>query len=478
MKKITLLFCLLAVTFGYSQQVVLEDFEGTAPSTDLFDGFTSATVVANPTNASEQSLELITNAAGQAWQGAKLIIQNTTIDMTTADKTMTVDIYSTTPRDFLFKLVDGVVGGTDANQESKTAAVHTGNGWETLTLDFNIGADTGQPGYNPPNDKFGGIVFFPLYIAPNDGWVTPAMTTTYIDNVTAISGGVVESCNDGILNNGETEIDCGGPNCSACPNPPAAAPTTPPNRAAADVISVYSNAYTTAPTDGFQTFGGAVVSEIDYSGNTIQAVTTPDNGSGLQYQYFGVSPQFLDLSLMSNMHIDFYFEGTITDVDTVILVIAQYSDGTNIQKTFNLNTLAAGTWHEMDFAFADFNLNATNARDEIQQVIVQVAGPNGSQVGPLYFDNLYFHNNQVLSTESFETTEFRAYPNPTSGNWNISGKSIITSVAVYDILGKQVINIVPNTNEAAIDASSLNSGIYFARIDGVNGSKTIKLIKE
>lgn len=478
MKKITLLFCLLAVTFGYSQQVVLEDFEGTAPSTDLFDGFTSATVVANPTNAAEQSLELITSATGQSWQGAKLTIQNTTIDMTTADKTMTVDIYSTTPRDFLFKLVDGAVGGTDANQESKTAAVHTGNGWETLTLDFNIGADTGQPGYNPPNDKFGGIVFFPLYIAPNDGWVTPAMTTTYIDNVTAISGGIPESCNDGILNNGETEIDCGGPNCSACPNPPAAAPTTPPNRAAADVISVYSNAYTTAPTDGFQTFGGAVVSEIDYSGNTIQAVTTPDNGSGLQYQYFGVSPQFLDLSLMSNMHIDFYFEGTITDVDTVILVIAQYSDGTNIQKTFNLNTLAAGTWHEMDFAFADFNLNATNARDEIQQVIVQVAGPNGSQVGPLYFDNLYFHNNQVLSTESFETTEFRAYPNPTSGNWNISGKSIITSVAVYDILGKQVINIVPNTNEAAIDASSLNSGIYFARIDGVNGSKTIKLIKE
>ena len=30
---------------------------------------------------------------------------------------------------------------------------------------------------------------------------------------------VVETatCNDGILNNGETEVDCGGPNCSACP---------------------------------------------------------------------------------------------------------------------------------------------------------------------------------------------------------------------------------------------------------------------
>ncbi len=28
---------------------------------------------------------------------------------------------------------------------------------------------------------------------------------------------VTETCNDGILNNGETEVDCGGPNCSACP---------------------------------------------------------------------------------------------------------------------------------------------------------------------------------------------------------------------------------------------------------------------
>lgn len=32
---------------------------------------------------------------------------------------------------------------------------------------------------------------------------------------------VAETCNDGILNNGETEVDCGGPNCQACPEPEA-----------------------------------------------------------------------------------------------------------------------------------------------------------------------------------------------------------------------------------------------------------------
>jgi hypothetical protein len=32
---------------------------------------------------------------------------------------------------------------------------------------------------------------------------------------------VAETCNDGILNNGETQVDCGGPNCQACPDPEA-----------------------------------------------------------------------------------------------------------------------------------------------------------------------------------------------------------------------------------------------------------------
>jgi len=498
MKKITFLLCLMLVSLGYAQ-TDLETFEGPAPTIAVANATTgtAANIVANPDasvgsgNESATVLEFITGDAGDPWQQAELTFQGDYLDLTPGiSSTMTIDVYSMEAFDVLVRVTNGVVSSTDGTgvADSAADAIHGGTGWETLTFDFDDPQDTQGPGLG----IYGKIFIFNLWDANDSGsgagtWACnpfgapseacPA-TTRYYDNLNGVSGGIPETCSDGQLNNGEVEIDCGGPNCSACPNPPAAAPTTPPNRAAADVISVYSNAYATAPTDGFQTFGGAVVSEIDYSGNTIQAVTTPDNGSGLQYQYFGVSPQFLDLSLMSNMHIDFYFEGTITDVDTVILVIAQYSDGTNIQKTFNLNTLAAGTWHEMDFAFADFNLNATNARDEIQQVIVQVAGPNGSQVGPLYFDNLYFHNNQVLSTESFETTEFRAYPNPTNGNWNISGKSIITSVAVYDILGKQVINMAPIANEAAIDASSLNSGIYFARIEGVNGSKTIKLIKE
>lgn len=37
------------------------------------------------------------------------------------------------------------------------------------------------------------------------------------DDDAAVIPPVAATCNDGILNNGETEVDCGGPNCNACP---------------------------------------------------------------------------------------------------------------------------------------------------------------------------------------------------------------------------------------------------------------------
>jgi hypothetical protein len=54
----------------------------------------------------------------------------------------------------------------------------------------------------------------------------------------------------------------------------------------------------------------------------------------------------------------------------------------------------------------------------------------------------------------------------------------INSIQVYDILGKVVLTMNPNANEAQIDASGLNTGLYFAKVNSAVGSKTIKLIKK
>ena len=69
----------------------------------------------------------------------------------------------------------------------------------------------------------------------------------------------------------------------------------------------------------------------------------------------------------------------------------------------------------------------------------------------------------TLGINEFETNNFIVYPNPTEGMLRIhSQHSEITSVEMYDSLGKKVFQ--NNSNVSEIDISHLNSGIYFCRI--------------
>ena len=102
-----------------------------------------------------------------------------------------------------------------------------------------------------------------------------------------------------------------------------------------------------------------------------------------------------------------------------------------------------------------------------------------------YFDNITWNGlktkeaQPVLAVSNFETSEFSVYPNPTQNVWNInSSNQIVKSVEVYDVVGKQVVSLKPNTTEVSIDASSLPNGFYIAKIATETGSKSIKLIKK
>jgi hypothetical protein len=84
----------------------------------------------------------------------------------------------------------------------------------------------------------------------------------------------------------------------------------------------------------------------------------------------------------------------------------------------------------------------------------------------------------TLSTNSFEAKTFLVLNNPTSSFWKITtNASLINKITIVDNVGKQIKTIIPNQSEATIDATSLTNGIYFAKIDGENSSKTLKLVK-
>lgn len=109
------------------------------------------------------------------------------------------------------------------------------------------------------------------------------------------------------------------------------------------------------------------------------------------------------------------------------------------------------------------------------------------------FTNRFFHadadksqsyiwnQGERLSTDSFgdNVIGVKAYPNPTQSTWNIDVQDVsVTSVEVYDILGKKVLVIKSGLNQISVPAVNLKSGVYLAKVNTVNGSKTLKLIKE
>jgi hypothetical protein len=95
----------------------------------------------------------------------------------------------------------------------------------------------------------------------------------------------------------------------------------------------------------------------------------------------------------------------------------------------------------------------------------------------VYFDNIFFYKASTLGVKNFSLSNINMYPNPVSDEVTIEAKKLIQKVAVFNLLGQEVLSLSPKTNSAKIQTSSLSKGVYVitATIDDVvSSSKFIK----
>lgn len=92
-----------------------------------------------------------------------------------------------------------------------------------------------------------------------------------------------------------------------------------------------------------------------------------------------------------------------------------------------------------------------------------------------YVDDVLFTDS--ASTQDFSADSFRVYPNPVKDILNISTKTAVDNVTVYDILGKTVLTSNPGVISPKIDMSGLASGAYLVQVTIGNASKTVKVLK-
>jgi hypothetical protein len=86
--------------------------------------------------------------------------------------------------------------------------------------------------------------------------------------------------------------------------------------------------------------------------------------------------------------------------------------------------------------------------------------------------------NPSLGISDFNSSNFEVYPNPVSDILNISYNKNVTGVAVYNLIGQEVLSQTSTATISKIDMSSLSNGIYMVRVTADNQVKTIKVIKE
>ncbi|WP_055412112.1 T9SS type A sorting domain-containing protein [Nonlabens sp. YIK11] len=445
MKKITLLLSLLITSVGFSQEV-LQDFESGGPR-DPFGG-ASFSLVADPdTGGSRGQVALLTaSASGEFFQGINIdLTKNVEL---TSNKTMTMDVFSNSPITIAPKVVSGIDGAPD----STTSATHTGSGWETLSFTY----DKGYDNTTTANGVYRVLVIYYLWKADNTGFINPAIDRVfYVDNISGIG---VEPVAD--------------------PVPTVAAPT-PPNRPAADVISLYSNQYDNTTVETWNAaFDDSTSEDILIEGNDTKKISFT-NFLGAEFLN-----NRIDASGMTKFHIDFWTGNSNLDGKVFNTKFSQWGTTNGEVSAMELNlesvplsggrpAIATGSWVsvDVDITTPPFSNNLT--RDGFAQLIFS------SNLGVVYIDNVYFHKGTTASVDQVDGTFFKVYPNPSQDVWNIeSVASAISSIAVYDITGKLVKEQKESSLSATIDGSALSQGLYIAKISSVDGEvRSIKLSK-
>ncbi|WP_162182445.1 T9SS type A sorting domain-containing protein [Lacinutrix jangbogonensis] len=84
----------------------------------------------------------------------------------------------------------------------------------------------------------------------------------------------------------------------------------------------------------------------------------------------------------------------------------------------------------------------------------------------------------TLSTVDFNNSPlFTYYPNPVKNTLTLNAQQAITNVAVFNMLGQEVIRTAPNAVSNNVDMSNLQSGAYFVQVTVGTAVETVRVIK-
>ena len=229
------------------------------------------------------------------------------------------------------------------------------------------------------------------------------------------------------------------------PKPTTAAPT--PTWESDDVISVYSDAYTSIANNTNPGWGQATqTTEVQIDGNNTLEY------ANLNYQ--GMEYPETDVSAMRYLHLDYY-----TNDATALEFFLITNGGESTENAYDIaasESFALGQWVSLDIPLTFYS---DSGQDLAKAFQFKTEGN-----GTVYLDNMYFYDSDYASVGDVQKEAAQVAPNPTSGLINKTGD-------IYNVTGQIVLT---NSN----DLSGLPSGIYFIKVIANGNVSTSKIIKK
>lgn len=270
---------------------------------------------------------------------------------------------------------------------------------------------------------------------------------------------------------------------------------------------------TTGAGEGF--IENQVISNEQATDGTFSLKIVQETGFGPQssplvgaFYNYGTAVSTTDAVISTDLYIDAfnstdtsdYIVGLVNLTDGVFItyvrftfegdIVALVDDGTGTATIILDDTMAdwtAETWFnlrlELDGAGAlEIFIDNTSiytglVASPASTTIEQVRFAHDNNIGFAYIDN-FRTNDEDLSVDEFTNDAFTHYYDINSDTLNLnSPNNMLSSVEIYDVLGKRVLNSSLTGNESNLDVSSFKDGIYLARITTETGIKTVKFVK-
>ena len=247
--------------------------------------------------------------------------------------------------------------------------------------------------------------------------VDPSSTFTYVwYNKTTSTQEDLSACTPASRSHvaGENRTDSFGV-CQVIDPAPTTAATTPPTRAAANVISLYSDAYTAATTISNVPWDDSDFEEVSIAGDNVLKIAGA-NFLGIDFS------DYLDATNMTHLHMDYWIADDWQAGQVLNPKLSNHAAQAGETNALDITNAIGSQTEVQNWQSKDFEL--TGDRESLKQFLITVAG----KTGLYYLDNVYLYKNYDLPFD-FETS-------PVTADWSGFGGAGIT---VEDVAATQTV---------------------------------------